>query len=308
MPAGLHAQQHLYADPHVYHVLHAPGTRAEVSVIVALAREVLRTTRRAPVGPREKLVFLEPASGSGRYLIDLARRGHSGFGLDLSDAMTRYATRAAARAGVGARARFIMGDMTRFSPTDFAPAGRSASTRGGLRADAAFCTINSVRHLMSDKAMLAHLACVRACLVPGGVYIIGVETVEPAFAQETEDVWVGVCRTRPRLRVQQVVQFVPAVLGGGVPAPGAGVGVNGPAGKRRERDRVETVHSHLTIRVAGCSERHTDSTYHLRTYTHAEWTGVIAKARWRVAGVFNAAGEARPEVKIGYYLWAITPV
>lgn len=308
MPARADARQHLYADPRVYDVLHAPGTKAEVSTLLRLTRAALARSTSAPTLARRPLVMLEPASGTGRYLIELARRGNTGLGLDLLAPMTAYARREArrvlaGRAGCG-RCRFVTGDMTSFAWGDVAGARRAS---GPARADAAFCLINSIRHLMSDRAMLAHLACVRTCLGPGGVYVVGIETVEPAFAQETEDVWVGVAKGPPRMRVQQVVQFIPASVT--LPdASRAPLGVAGSAQRARpQRERIETVHSHLTIRVGGEPERHTDSTYRLRTYTHAEWTGLIAKAGWRVLGVYNAQGEARPSVKIGYYLWVIAP-
>ncbi len=272
--------QHLYADPRVYDVLHAPGTRAEVSNLLRLARATL------PAAPRQKLTFLEPASGSGRYLLDLARRGHAVRGLDLSDAMTAYARAAATTLALKQRTTFITADMTRFGPADFA-FGKPAPAP---LADVAFCTINSIRHLMTDRAMLDHLACVRACLRSGGVYIVGIETSRPELAQASEDVWVGTSRATPRMKVHQMVSFIPPELGA-----------------KGRAARVEQVISHLVISTPGQPARHTDSVYQLRTYTHQEWTAVLDRAGWDCLGIFNAEGTPRPQAILGYYLWVLRP-
>lgn len=267
-------QDDFYADPLIYDVLHAPGTGDEVDALLAVARKHL--PRCVHGGVR----FFEPACGTGRFLIDLARKGHVGVGLDLSEPMIAFANQRAALLPPGRRARFFVGDMTRF--------------RLDEPADAAFCTINSIRHLMTDRHMLAHLACTARALKPGGVYIVGIETAEPAFAQPSEDVWMGRRRTATTsIRVKQVVQYLP-------PA------VSPKSGKPRPGARAEQVISTMVINQDG-QERQIDSTYVLRTYTHAQWLALIAKAGWRVEAIYNAEGVPRPEATLGYYLWVISP-
>lgn len=54
---------------------------------------------------------LDVGCGSGRYAVELARRGAEVVGLDLADAMLDMARQAAARAGVEGRCRFEQGDF-----------------------------------------------------------------------------------------------------------------------------------------------------------------------------------------------------
>lgn len=255
-----------YHDAEVYDALHAPGTGGEAAVVAKIARRLTGKRRGA-------LRFYEPACGTGRHLVALARRGHACVGVDLEPGMVAFAEREAGRMGVEDRARFVCGDMTR------------VVLDASDRVDAAFCLINSIRHLMSDRAMLAHLRSVRASMLPGGVYVVGIELIEPDLAQPSEDVWSG---RKHGVRVKQVVQYLP-------PEPG---------------ERVETVISTMLVRRVGSggrrgSEQQVDSSYALRTYTPSQWGAIVAKAGFEVAGVFNAEGVPRPRATIGYYLWAL---
>lgn len=255
-----------YHDAEVYDALHAPGTSGEAAVVAKIARRL--TGKRRGV-----MRFYEPACGTGRHLIALSRKGHACIGVDLEPGMVAFAEREAERCGVSDRVRFVCGDMTKVVLV------------GDERVDAAFCLINSIRHLMSDRAMVAHLRCVRASLTAGGVYVVGIELIEPELAQPSEDVWSG---RKHGVRVKQVVQYLP---------PEAG-------------ERIETVISTMLVRRLGesgtrGSERQVDSSYKLRTYTPSQWGAIVAKAGFEVAGVYNAEGVPRPKATIGYYLWAL---
>jgi SAM-dependent methyltransferase len=256
----------------VYDALHAPGTVGEAKVVVKLGR-ALTGIRRGP------LRVLEPACGTGRHLIALGRLGHSGVGVDLSASMVRFAVAEAKRAGVGARAKFVCADMARLT----LPAGS---------VDVAFCLINSIRHLLSEGAMVRHLRCVRRGLSAGGVYLVGIETIveeaEGLFA--SEDVWTG---HKHGLRVKQVVQYVPPTE---------------PLG--RDAARRESVISTMLVRRSDGAgraepEQQIDSAYWLRTYTQRQWREVIAKAGMEEIGVYNASGVARPGMTVGYYIRAL---
>lgn len=255
-----------YDDPLVYHVLHLHGTKAETRVFERIAR---RHATGAADGP---LRWLEPASGSGRYLHTLALEGHSGVGVDLLEPMNRFASEEAARLGVGERLRFITAPMEAFKV--------AASSFV-----AAFNPINSVRHLKTDKAVLDHLACVKRALRPGGVYIVGVEVNPPGMAQPSEDVWKG---RVAGLSVHQFVSYVP------------------PEG----RSRRETAMSHKTVitgRGLNKRERHIDSVYHLRTYTKPQWEKLLRAGGWEVAACYGPTGRAKAFEPIGYCLQVLKP-
>lgn len=247
-----------YADPQLYHVLHLEGTRGEVA---ALERIAWRHAEGA--GRGAALRWLEPASGTGRYLHELAKRGHRGVGVDLSGAMNRFARAEAVRLGVGDRLRFVTARMESFA--------------AGVRAfDVAFNPINSIRHLGSDRGLLEHLSSVGRSLRAGGVYIVGWELLYPGEQQPTEDVWTGRGRG---LRVHQFVSYLPDEVG-----------------RRRER-----VLSHLTVR-RGRDEEHIDSSYWLRTYTVPQAQRVVARAGWMVEASYGPGGRPKDPWVPGYAL------
>lgn len=252
-----------YDDPEVYDILHEPGTASDVRAVERIRR------RYAPeAGGR----WLEPACGTGRYVLHAAARGVDAVGFDLSPAMIAFARR---RARVTrARARFFVADMEHFDQ------GRRLGRFGVV-----FNLINTIRHLGSDAAMVRHLDAVGRVLEPGGVYAVGLSLCAYGLEGPTEDVWRG---SRAGVRVTQVVQYLP------------------PAGGRGEAARTERVISHLTIRH-GREESHRDSTYALRGYNLAQWRKLTADAGWRIAGVTDGAGaEARP-AEPGYFIFVLRP-
>lgn len=264
------SSQGLYADPLIYEVLHQPGTRGEAIRIERIAR------RHAGVsdGP---MTFLEPASGTGRYLLALAERGHRGVGVDLSAAMVRFARKRARAHGHATSLSYIAAPMEGFV----------LPRRWRGKVDAAFNPINSIRHLMDDVALLAHIEAVRAALRPGGVYVVGIELAGPRYAQPTEDVWVGRDRAAG-MSVQQNVSYVPPGKGG----------------------RAEVVTSHLTVRDGPRGrrrERHFDDRYELRTYSRRQWFELLGRAGWRLAAAYNGRGEAVKVASIGYRLQVLVP-
>jgi SAM-dependent methyltransferase len=269
-----HSRDHLYADPHVYDVLHDEGTLADAKLFVRLARKHVPSLRNTARNP--SLTLLEPACGSGRYLHALAKLDHTAIGIDLSAPMLAYAR---------SRARTL--GIARFVKTIHAPMQRFASR---IRCDAAFNPINSIRHLGSDQAMLAHLACVQRALRHDGVYIVGLSLAAYGLESPTEDVWIA---QRDGIKVTQVVQFEP-------PDPTAR-----PPANRRER-----VISHLTIEDQPPTKReptHRDSRYWLRTFNRKQWLDILSRAGWRVLHTCSNTGEPCEAREPGYYLFVLAP-
>lgn len=262
----------LYADPAVYDVLHAQGTAREVQ---GLARIAERFVVRRP-GPQ---TWLEPACGTGRYLLAAARRGVRGIGFDLNEGMIRYAKeraeRGRRRTGGPPRPRFFVGDMRAF-----------AVQVGASRVDLAFNVINTIRHLGNDPEVLAHFQEVRRVLRPGGVYAVGLTLSSYGMEFPSEDVWQG---RRGRLHVKQIVQFVP------------------PAGAREIRARSEMAHSHLVV-TSGRRVEHRDSSYALRCYSEGQWRSVVRRGGMRVAGLVDDDGHDLHASPSGYGVWVLAPI
>jgi SAM-dependent methyltransferase len=265
-----------YEIPALYDILHAPGTAREVDGLERIARRFLRAAPAHRAGHPAPLRWLEPACGTGRYLRVLARRGHRAIGFDASRAMVDYARRRLRDAGLSARARVILAPMT-----DFAGRLRPRSVH------VAFNLINTIRHLESDDALLAHLRHVARVLRPGGFYAVGLGLCRYDLDAEDEDVWIG---RRGGCRVHQVVQYLP-------PRPGS---------------RFERVISHLTVTRRGvrgtpASSEHVDSVYRLRTYDQRQWTRVLTRSPFRVEAIVDEFGRDIPTGGVGYGVFILRP-
>lgn len=199
--------------------------------------------------------WLEPACGSGRYLRVLARRGYHVTGFDQSPAMIDFARRRAPEA------RLLVADLA-----DFVAPARPQ------RFDFAFNLHNSIRHLESDAAMLAHFAAMARALRPGGVYAVGLSLTGYGREPIEEDVWEG---RRGGLRVRQVVQYLPP---GTWPAP------TGRSG------RFERVVSHLLIE-RGSKLRHLHCAYDMRCYDGAQWRRLVARSALRTLATVTWKGD-----------------
>lgn len=248
----------LYDDAPIYDILHARGTSSEVDGLERMAAYA-RPHRKG------RGTWLEPACGSGRYLRHAARRGYRVIGFDRNPEMIEYA-----RARVPAsRGRFFVGDMTRF-----------AGEVGQGRVDFAFNLINTIRHLDTDRAMLAHFREVARALRPGGLYAVGLTLTSYGMEFPSEDVWEG---SRGGLRVRQIVQYIPPLA---------------------EGDRAEQVHSHLVI-TRGDKEEHRDDAYTLRCYSQGQWLGLIGRSPLRLEAVVDEDGEPHDVGPSGYGIYLL---
>lgn len=232
----------LYQAPLYYDVVNTPGTAPETAALIRLARRFA-----ARSGPGS--IWLEPACGTGRYLRHLQRRGRRVRGYDAQPAMLEFA---AARldndAGLATAAFTTPAEKLR----DFG------------HADVAFCPVNSLRHLHTDRDVIAHFEQIAALLADGGVYIVGLD-LHVAERQPDEDVWHA---RRGGLAITQVVQYLP-------PDPGS----------RREHVVVEL----LATRPRG--QEHLSFAYDLRTYTERQWTALLARSPLRRLATANANGR-----------------
>lgn len=105
---------------------------------------------------------LELAAGPADHAVEFARRGARAAALDLSLAMCERARGNADRRGV--KLDVHVADMTSFALAD--------------RFDLAICMIDSIAHVLTLEALVAHLSAVRAHLTAHGCYIL--ETSHPA--------------------------------------------------------------------------------------------------------------------------------
>jgi 2-polyprenyl-3-methyl-5-hydroxy-6-metoxy-1,4-benzoquinol methylase len=92
-------------------------------------------------------------------MIRLARAGYDVEGIDINEAAVGHCNARLRRNGFRPTAR--IGDIAELSV--------------GRRFDAVICMLNGFRHLLTEEAAQSHLESVARALVPGGLYILGVE-------------------------------------------------------------------------------------------------------------------------------------
>ncbi|MEM8670225.1 MAG: methyltransferase domain-containing protein [Planctomycetota bacterium] len=117
--------------------------------------------------------LLEPGCGSGRLVAAMAGRGYQVTGLDLSQPMLDYLRRRLQRRSL--HADLVLGDMTKM---EFRK-----------RFDAAFCTFNTFRHLLTEKQAVTHLRSVADNVHPGGLYILGFHLIPLDVDEECTERW-----------------------------------------------------------------------------------------------------------------------
>lgn len=255
-------RQDLYADPLLYDVLHAPGTREERRLLERVA---------ARHGARGG-AWLEPACGTARLLRDAAAAGIHVVGFDREPGMIAFAREALERRGHAGRAELFVADMTDFLPQ-----------LGRRRVALAFNLINSIRHLPSDSAMLAHFEQVARALRPGGIYVVGVHLCGYERERPAVESWVG---QRGGLRVWQEVRYRPP---------------RGPADRRR---REEEVVSRMTVTRPSGVER-IESRYMLRTYSPRQWSRLLRDSALELVEVIDEQVQPVEPVAGEYALYVL---
>ena len=153
-----------YDHPRYYDIAFRSETRPEADFIEAACRKYC---------PFPVKRLLEPACGSGRLVVELAARGYRMTGFDLSRPSLDYLKRRLVRRGL--RARTFCGDMADF--------------RLPAPVDAAYCTFDSFRHLLTEAAARRHLECVADALRPGGIYVLGFHLLPLDASEECTERW-----------------------------------------------------------------------------------------------------------------------
>jgi SAM-dependent methyltransferase len=157
-------RQSWYEHPRFYDLAFRSETPSEADFVEAACRKYCWSPVRR---------MLEPACGTGRLIAALAQRGYRMTGLDLSRPALDYARRRLERRGL--RAVLVQADMADFH----LPAVM----------DAAYCTFDSFRHLLTEQAALGHLQCMAAALRPGGIYLLGFHLLPPDADEHCVERW-----------------------------------------------------------------------------------------------------------------------
>jgi len=144
--------------------------------------QFLRKVFQHVVSGAVRRVF-EPACGTGRLLVRMARSGYDAIGLDLNPHAVAFCNQRLARYGLPPAAQ--VGDMADFALP--------------RPADAAYNMINSFRHLLTESQAASHLECMAKAVRPGGVYVLGLHLTPTEGTPLDEESWQA---RRGRLHVR----------------------------------------------------------------------------------------------------------
>ena len=121
--------------------------------------------------------MLEPACGSGRLVLEMARRGWKVSGFDGNARMLEFAEERLMHQGLKARLWddwMQSFELPRVQTFDFA-----------------HCLVSTFKYLLTEKDAVACLQRVAAVLKPGGIFALGVHLTDYANTSEDHERWVA---------------------------------------------------------------------------------------------------------------------
>ena len=155
---------HLYDYPKYYDLVFGSDWKAEFDFLISCFEKH---------ADRPVTKLFEPACGTGRLLIRLAKAGFDVAGNDLNRFAVDYCNARFQRHGFPTTAE--LGDMADF--------------RLSRKVDAGFNMINSFRHLTSESAARAHLQCICRALAKGGLYVLGLHLTPTQGPRIEDETW-----------------------------------------------------------------------------------------------------------------------
>jgi SAM-dependent methyltransferase len=153
-------QESIYDNPKYYDLVFGADCASELKFIEACNQRMM--------GGRAKRMF-EPACGTGRLMIKLAKQGYEVGGLDLNPLAIDFCNARLVKHGFKPSA--FVGDMSDFQVKK--------------KFDIGFNTINSFRHLSSESAAKKHFQAMASAVRVGGLYLLGLH-VRPTEANPSE--------------------------------------------------------------------------------------------------------------------------
>jgi SAM-dependent methyltransferase len=159
--------------PHYYDIAFQSHTRQEADFIEAACRKYC---------PFAVHRFLEPGCGSGRLVTELAARGYKVTGFDLNQPALSYLRRRLAL-------RRLHAETFEANMCDF---------HLSQPIDAAYCTVGTFCHLLTEQAALRHLECIAGSLRPGGIYVLAFRALPLNANERNVQHWTE-CRGRTKV-------------------------------------------------------------------------------------------------------------
>lgn len=218
-------QANWFDYPQYYDIAFQATTQREADFIEAACHKY------CPFAARR---FLEPACGSGRLVAELTARGYQVTGFDVSQAALSYLRRRLVR-------RLLHAETFEAEMSDF---------RVSRPFDAAYCTVTTFRHLLTEQAARGHLKCIADNLRPGGIYVLGFHLLPSDLDKEDVLRWTerrGAIKVIVTLRVLRIDR----------------------------RNRLENFRVSLLVSHRGAKEVRLRHEFQLRTYTASQFRRLL---------------------------------
>jgi SAM-dependent methyltransferase len=206
-----------YSLPTYYDVSFSHEMREELLFLQNIFKRYCKSDRPS---------LIEPACGTGRLIIPLARSGFVCTGFDLNEHALSYLKDKLIRNQL--KTNIFHGDMTNFN-----------SKR--KKYDAAYCTVDTFRHLLSEKQAAQHLLNISKSLKKNGIYILGLHLISEQGISDKITRWTA---KRGRLTVKTTMKML----------------------KLDKKNRTETLKVILNPQTEYINETY-ESIYKLRTYS-----------------------------------------
>jgi SAM-dependent methyltransferase len=171
-----------YDYPQYYDIALQAYTTVEADFIEAACRKYC---------PFDARRLLEPGCGSGRLVTRFASRSYEVACFDLSQPALSYLRRRLTRRGLYAET--FQADMCDF--------------RVHRRVDAAYCTGDTFRHLLTEPDARNHLECIAESLRSGGIYVLGLHLLPSDVNNGNTERWTeqrGKTKVTVTLRVLHI--------------------------------------------------------------------------------------------------------
>jgi SAM-dependent methyltransferase len=245
--------------PHYYDIVFQSHTRQEADFIEAACRKYC---------PFDVHRFLEPACGSGRLVTELAARGYHVTGFDLNRPALSYLRRRLGRLRL--HAATFEANMSDFRVTE--------------PIDAAYCTVGTFCHLLTEQAARRHLNCIAGSLRPGGIYVLAFRALPLNADEENVQHWT---ESRGRTKVTATLRVLHMDL----------------------RRRIEDVRVCLVGR-RGSNELRLRHDFQLRTYTARQFRRLLGSVPllelWNTYDFrYNIEQPFAPNDEMGYCLFVL---
>ncbi len=165
-PASDTITESIYDHPKYYDLVFGADCAAELRFIRGCGE-------RFATGEIERL--FEPACGTGRLLVHLAKHGFEVAGIDLNPHAIEFCNQRLRKRGFPETT--WVADMSDFATPQ--------------RYDLAFNTINSFRHLSSQRQAVGHLRAMGDCIRSGGLYLLGIHLTPTEAAPSETESWAA---------------------------------------------------------------------------------------------------------------------